>query len=165
MLDLDGEANEDDVLYQQLPSSSLSRIPHVDYSCGSCGYELNLNSCNRNASITGSQYAKSIKRRTISFYSVDESKFIQIDQLRCKPYLTSKRSWGLFRRRTKLLCGKCRKLIGVSYNENGKSPGSSLRSYDSTPWDGMSGNTTYDIKITSLQPSKLFEKSASASFV
>ncbi|KAL1823010.1 hypothetical protein ACET3Z_009788 [Daucus carota] len=152
----------DDVLYQQLPSS-LPRIPHVDYSCGSCGYELNLNSCNRNASITGCQYAKSIKRRTISFYSVDESKFIQINQLRCKPYFASKRSWGLFRRRTKLLCGKCRKLIGVSYDGDGNSPGSSFRSTDSRPWDGISGNKTYNIKITALQPSQVLEKAAAAS--
>uniref|UniRef100_A0A803KNF2 Uncharacterized protein n=1 Tax=Chenopodium quinoa TaxID=63459 RepID=A0A803KNF2_CHEQI len=35
-------------------SLSSSSLHDVDYSCGSCGYDLNLNSCNRNTSVIGS---------------------------------------------------------------------------------------------------------------
>ncbi|RHN77923.1 hypothetical protein MtrunA17_Chr1g0159961 [Medicago truncatula] len=34
----------------------------VRYSCGACGYELNLSSSNRNTTSIGSKYGKSIKR-------------------------------------------------------------------------------------------------------
>ncbi|XP_054807943.1 uncharacterized protein At4g08330, chloroplastic-like isoform X2 [Prosopis cineraria] len=83
---------------------SSSYIRDVNYSCGSCGYELNLNSCNRNTSAIDARYEKSIKRGIISFFSVDESRFAMVEQLRWIPFFNSKRSWGLFRRRIKLLC-------------------------------------------------------------
>ncbi|KAI4339715.1 hypothetical protein MLD38_024625 [Melastoma candidum] len=53
-----------------LPSS----LGDVSYSCGSCGYELNLSSLNRIMSTIGSKYRKLIKRGRISFFDVDESR-------------------------------------------------------------------------------------------
>ncbi|KAJ0051337.1 hypothetical protein Pint_03145 [Pistacia integerrima] len=52
----------------------------VSYSCGSCGYPLNLSSLNRIASGIGSEYQKSIKKGFISFLSVDLSRFTQVDE-------------------------------------------------------------------------------------
>ncbi|XP_042062809.1 uncharacterized protein At4g08330, chloroplastic-like [Salvia splendens] len=60
-----------------LQLTSSDSYSHVSYSCGSCGYELNLNSCNRNISLIDSEYGKSMKRGVISFFSVDESRFTQ----------------------------------------------------------------------------------------
>lgn len=151
-------------------SSSSSSLRDVDYSCGSCGYELNLNSCNRNASGIGSKrYGKSIKRGIISFFSIDETRFTQIEQLRCKPYFASPRSWGLFQRRIKLLCRNCGNHVGSSYQSgNGVrvsysrslklkeypvSASSSSSSSSSWGWDGISGAGTFDIRIRALQPS------------
>nr|TKS18347.1 hypothetical protein D5086_0000000160 [Populus alba] len=52
----------------------------ISYSCGSCGYPLNLTSSNRITSNIGSGYQKSIKKGYISFVSVDLSRFTQVDE-------------------------------------------------------------------------------------
>ncbi|XP_028786461.1 uncharacterized protein At4g08330, chloroplastic-like [Neltuma alba] len=118
-----------------------SYIRDVNYSCGSCGYQLNLNSCNRNTSAIDTRYEKSIKRGLISFFSVDESRFSMVEQLRWVPFFNSKRSWGLFQRRTKLLCRKCGNHIGYACSLPFES------------WDGFSDSRVYDIKLSALQPS------------
>ncbi|KAK7358772.1 hypothetical protein VNO77_00711 [Canavalia gladiata] len=122
---------------QQLHLSSFIR--DVNYSCGSCGYELNLNSSNRNTSLIDSKYGKSIKRGVISFFSVDESRFTQIQQLPWSwswlPFFNSKRQ------RTKLLCRRCGNHLGYAYT------------LPSHSWDGISDSRIYDIKLTTLLPS------------
>ncbi|MQL81180.1 hypothetical protein Taro_013638 [Colocasia esculenta] len=115
--------------------------------CGSCGYALNLSSSNRNTTNFGSKYGKAIRKGVISFFSVDESRFSKSDEYRCIPYI-SKNSWGLFRRRTKLLCRKCGNHIGVAYDESYKSENS-----DSSGGNGASVHKKYNIKISALQPS------------
>ncbi|XP_020227568.1 uncharacterized protein At4g08330, chloroplastic [Cajanus cajan] len=126
---------------QQLQLSSFV-IRDVNYSCGSCGYELNLNSSNRNTSLMDS---KSIKRGIISFFSVDESRFTQIQQLPWSswiPFFNSKRQ------RTKLLCRGCGNHLGYAY------------SLPSQSWDGISDDSRiYDIKLTALLPSSCEEPS------
>ncbi|GMI66323.1 hypothetical protein HRI_000301600 [Hibiscus trionum] len=52
----------------------------VSYSCGSCGYPLNLTSSNRIASGIDSEYRKSVKKGLVSFLSVDLSRFTQVDE-------------------------------------------------------------------------------------
>ncbi|KAJ0969339.1 hypothetical protein J5N97_022216 [Dioscorea zingiberensis] len=53
----------------------------VVYSCGSCGYLLNLTSSNRITPGISSDYSKSIKKGAISFRSVDLSRFTQVDEV------------------------------------------------------------------------------------
>ncbi|CAL0307861.1 unnamed protein product [Lupinus luteus] len=118
----------------------------VHYSCGTCGYELNLSSSNRNTSSIGSKYSKFIKRGIMSFFNIDDSRFTQVDEIQCLPYFT-RHSWGLFRRRTKLLCRKCGNHIGNSHNGFASSSG------DSSPITNSSNETKYDIRIRALQPS------------
>lgn len=141
-----------------------SSLYFPSHSCGSCGYELNLSSSNRNTSSIGSKYGKSIKRGKISFFNIDASKFIQVDELRCMPHF-SKHSWGLFRRRTKLLCQKCGNHIGNAYDGHTSSlplvshatqspaaiEASNLTKYDIRIEESI--HTKYDIRIRSLQPS------------
>ncbi|TKY60471.1 hypothetical protein E2542_SST17570 [Spatholobus suberectus] len=119
---------------QQLQLSSFVR--DVNYSCGSCGYELNLNSSNRNTSLVDS---KSIKRGIISFFSVDESRFTQIQQPHWPswiPFFNSKRQ------RAKLLCRSCGNHLGHAYT------------LPSQSWDGISDDSrVYDIRLTTLLPS------------
>ncbi|KAK9673210.1 hypothetical protein RND81_12G153200 [Saponaria officinalis] len=140
-------------------SSSSSSLRHVGYCCGSCGYELNLNSCNRNASVIGSKnYGKSIKRGIISFYSIDETRFTRIEQRRCKPYFDSARSWGLFRPQTKLLCKKCGNYVGNAYKFSDLRRCQFLPPEKSWEVDAISGTAeTYDIRIRALQPSSYDE--------
>ncbi|KAH6796022.1 hypothetical protein C2S51_037008 [Perilla frutescens var. frutescens] len=130
-------------------SYSTARSAHVSYSCGSCSYELNLNSCNRNIPVIDSEYGKSMKRGVISFFSIDESRFTQINKVRWLPYLASKKSWRLFQRRTKLLCRNCGNYIGTAWNV--EDDVASLSTFQAT-WDGISAHRMYEIKIRSLRP-------------
>ncbi|KAG9150651.1 hypothetical protein Leryth_008127 [Lithospermum erythrorhizon] len=145
------EGNEESLQAMlQLPSFSSSLPRDVNYSCGSCGYELNLSSLNRNTSAIGAKYGKSIKRGIITFFTIDETRFIQKNKLQYLPYFSSKQNtWSLFQRCIELLCKNCGNHIGIAYK--GK------KSIGSTPlkltWDGISGYRIYDIKICSLTPS------------
>ncbi|KAL8506792.1 hypothetical protein ACS0TY_017620 [Phlomoides rotata] len=140
------------------PSNSYSLGTHVSYSCGSCGYELNLNSCNRNISVMNEEYGKSMKRGVISFFSIDETRFTLINKVGgWLPYLSSNTSWRLFRRPTKLLCRNCGNYIGTC-SSSSSSPLQLVKQQSSAAWDGVSARTTYEIKIRSLRPSS-FEAS------
>ncbi|PON88814.1 Peptide methionine sulfoxide reductase MrsB [Trema orientale] len=128
-------------------------LAQVSYSCGSCGFQLNLNSSNRNTSFVYSKYGKLIKKGKISFFCIDESRFVQVEKLQWIPFFTSKSSWGLFQRRTKLLCRKCGNHIGHAYKESTSTlPQTNSKPY-SVSWDGMFDCKIYDIKIRALQPS------------
>ncbi|KAL8485618.1 hypothetical protein ACS0TY_027781 [Phlomoides rotata] len=100
-------SNGHSTIYQHSASFAGSRRD-VTYSCGSCGYDLNLNSSSRNTSTIGSKYNKSIKKGIISFFFIDESRFNQVEEFTCVPYFISKH----FHRKTKLLCRKCGNYIG-----------------------------------------------------
>ncbi|KAB2003843.1 hypothetical protein ERO13_D11G152366v2 [Gossypium hirsutum] len=114
----------------------------VSYSCGSCGYPLNLTSSNRIATSISSEYRKSVEKGLISFLSVDLSRFTQVDEVHCFPV-----SWGRHRSKTKLLCRKCGVHIGYGY---GDAP--ALCGFDSP--DSSSGAfRKFTIKIRALQPS------------
>ncbi|KAL0327994.1 UNVERIFIED_CONTAM: putative protein, chloroplastic [Sesamum calycinum] len=132
----------------------------VNTFCGSCGYELNLNSCNRNISVIDAKYEKSMKRGVISFFSIDESRFTQISKFRWLPYLASKNSWRPFQRRTKLLCRNCGNYIGTARNADDtcSSPFQVVKQRSVT-WDGISARRTYEMRIRSLRPLS-FEGSA-----
>ncbi|XP_057784860.1 uncharacterized protein At4g08330, chloroplastic-like [Salvia miltiorrhiza] len=148
-----GGGGDEVVLPLSSPDSYSITRAHVSYSCGSCGYELNLNSCNRNISTIDAEYGKSMKRGVISFFSVDESRFTQINKLRWLPYLPS---WRLFRRRTKLLCRSCGSYIGTASNVEDGSISSStfqvVKKNSTATWDGISAARLYEIKIRSLRP-------------
>lgn len=136
-------------------SYSYSSQRDVCYSCGTCGYELNLSSSNRNISSIGSKYGKSIKRGIISFLNVDDSRFTRADEIEFAPYF-SKHKWGLFRRKTKLLCRKCCNHIGYAYNDRTSSffPFVSNRTEPSPPTEASNSSPMkYDIRIRALQPS------------
>ncbi|RRT76793.1 hypothetical protein B296_00007752 [Ensete ventricosum] len=104
-------------------------------SCGRCGYALNLSSSNLNTAGIGAEYRRAIRKGVVSFLAIDETRFTQADELRCLPYFRSHRSWGLLRRRTRLLCGGCGCLIGVAYR------GDAVSSDDNSPPPPASGST------------------------
>ncbi|XP_058110232.1 uncharacterized protein At4g08330, chloroplastic-like [Magnolia sinica] len=123
----------------------------VTYSCGACGYALNLSSSNRNTSKIDSKYGKAIRKGIISFFSIDESRFTQIDEFVCLPYFIVKHSWGLLQPRTKLLCRKCGNYIGHAYEETTSPFG--LDKSDSSSGNGISVCRKYNVKIRAVQPS------------
>ena len=119
-------------------------------SCGSCGYELNLSSSSRNTSKIGSKYDKSIKKGIISFFYIDESRFTQVEVLKCVPNFIFKHSWGLLHRKTKLLCRNCGNHIGDAYEDNAALV---TNESDFSSNSESSSQRKYDIRIRCLQPS------------
>lgn len=112
------------------------------FSCGSCGYPLNLTSSNRITSSIASKYRKSINKGSISFLSIDPSRFTQVDEVKCLPI-----AWGRYHSKSKLLCRNCGVLIGHGYGDSTalcglESPSSSSSSYKKII-----------VKIRALQPS------------
>lgn len=85
-------------------------LADVSYSCGSCGYPLNLASSNRIVSEIGSKYRKSIRKGSISFESIDLSRFTQLDESSCFPICLSRPG-----SKTKLLCRQCGIHIGYGF--------------------------------------------------
>jgi hypothetical protein len=114
-----------------------------------------LSSSNRNTENIDSKYGKAIRKGLVSFVSIDESRFGEKDEMRCMPYFNSKHSWGLFRKRTRLICRKCGNQIGSSYNEEDGRSTYSVESDDhkSSSVISVSPRKKYVIKINALQPS------------
>ncbi|CAL0307966.1 unnamed protein product [Lupinus luteus] len=113
----------------------------VHCSCGSCGYPFNLTSSNRVISNIASEYQKSVKKGSISFASIDLSKFTQVDEINCFPV-----SWFWYHSKTKLLCRKCGVHIGYGYDRESHA----LCGFDSPI--SSSSHRKFIIKIQSLQP-------------
>uniref|UniRef100_A0ACD5VZU1 Uncharacterized protein n=1 Tax=Avena sativa TaxID=4498 RepID=A0ACD5VZU1_AVESA len=146
---------------------SYSSIQDVTYSCGYCGYALNLSSSARDTATIGySKYGKQIRKGVVAFHAVDESRFTQADEVTCVPYFRSARSWGLFRRRSRLLCRKCGGRIGAAYQQDESEDYDSLSACGGSDDDqrtssgdsrgGTSGpckRRNYLIRISALQPS------------
>jgi hypothetical protein len=103
---------------------------------------------------------------------VDETRFTLADEVTCMPYFRSARSWGLFRRRARLLCRKCGGRIGNAYEEEDDARDYSSSSLFDGDGDGSSDDMrrssglgsgrssivsssqkNYVIKISALQPS------------
>eukprot|EP00252_Welwitschia_mirabilis_P015237 TRINITY_DN334_c0_g1_i7.p1 TRINITY_DN334_c0_g1~~TRINITY_DN334_c0_g1_i7.p1 ORF type:complete len:142 (+),score=8.20 TRINITY_DN334_c0_g1_i7:136-561(+) len=125
----------------------------ISCSCGYCGHPLNLSSSDRNTSNIGSKYGKAIKKGMISFLTVDESRFMIVNEQKCWPEFPLKFLWRYLkiRPKVKLLCGNCHMFIGYGYEDITKS--SSSDSSDSGLSSGASGCRSYAVKIRALQPS------------
>eukprot|EP00246_Nothoceros_aenigmaticus_P012243 TRINITY_DN369_c0_g1_i1.p1 TRINITY_DN369_c0_g1~~TRINITY_DN369_c0_g1_i1.p1 ORF type:complete len:131 (-),score=16.02 TRINITY_DN369_c0_g1_i1:924-1316(-) len=94
----------------------------VSYSCGLCGYALKLSSSNRTTLRIQSRFLGISKKESIVFVAIDESRFKQVEEVKCGPYYDGKESWGINRVRTKLLCGQCDAVIGYCYETFSVSP-------------------------------------------
>lgn len=129
----------------------------VAYSCGYCGFALNLSSSTRNTANIGSKYGKHIRKGVVSFFAIDESRFTQADEVSCTPYFRSSRSWGFFRNRTRLLCRKCGGHTGDAYEDEGpalrdEGPADDLDMSSSSRGSSTSPRKKYVIKISALRP-------------
>ncbi|CAN6354879.1 unnamed protein product, partial [Urochloa humidicola] len=140
---------------------SYSSVKDVAYSCGYCGYALNLSSSTRNTANIGSKYGKQIKKGVVSFFAIDVSRFTQTDEVSCMPYFHSSRSWGFFRNRTRLLCRKCSGHIGNAYEDEDSTSCEGSDDLDmSSKGSSTSTRKKYVIKINALQPSSNDESGA-----
>ncbi|GAU25412.1 hypothetical protein TSUD_70640 [Trifolium subterraneum] len=135
--------------HQQQLHLSSSSIRDVNYSCGSCSYELNLNSSNRHTtSLIDSNYGKSIKKKKrclISFFSIDETRFTHIQQFSFSWRISFFNSQLSRTTTTKLLCRNCGNHLGYA-----RTFPSNSRDHS---WDGISDSRIFYIKLNAIQPS------------
>ena len=120
-----------------------------DYSCGACGYPLNLSSSQR---LVSSINTKALRKGKISFLCIDETRFKQVDEFKCAPFLHSNGSLGLHQLRTKLLCGKCGNVIGYGHSDSKEMKVSFQRNDVSDFNGGTPEHRKYCVKIKALQP-------------
>ncbi|PWA33887.1 hypothetical protein CTI12_AA473930 [Artemisia annua] len=88
----------------------------VSYSCGACGYQLYLSSSKRTCE-AASKYRDSIKKGSLTFLSIDPSRFTEIHEVSCLPI-----SLGRNGSKTKLMCRQCGVHIGYGYKDGHPAP-------------------------------------------
>ncbi|KAH7415149.1 hypothetical protein KP509_14G030200 [Ceratopteris richardii] len=121
----------------------------VVYSCGFCGYPLNLSSSQR---VVSGLTSRALRKQTISFLCIDESRFQQVEEIKCAPRLQPGGFLKLNELRTKFLCGNCRNVIGHGHL-NDKSVTQQVEISNSSPGPEAPQHKKYCMKIKALQPS------------
>ena len=83
-------------------------------SCKGCNRCLNLND---EFLYPPNAYFDAGNKGSVSFSAVDKSDYREKEQVKCFPFFETLDSWGIQRRRTKLICAACGKLLGYIYND------------------------------------------------
>eukprot|EP00249_Psilotum_nudum_P008349 c21214_g1_i1 orf=334-723(-) len=120
------------------------------YSCRQCGAPLNLNPDNLYPS---DFYFEAGNKGTLSFSSIDETKFRQEREEKFMPFFESWDYWGIQRKRTKLLCISCDNLVGYIYDD-GPPFGNSRGQYFMGPSQVVPRHKRYRMKIKAIQQDK-----------
>ncbi|KAL8194104.1 hypothetical protein R6Q57_026346 [Mikania cordata] len=84
------------------------------YTCNSCGTNLNLHTPNL---FPPDFYFEAGNKGTLSFANIDSSKFRFVKEDKIKPFFETINYWGIQRKRTKLICNSCGRLIGHVYDD------------------------------------------------
>ncbi|XP_057828052.1 uncharacterized protein At4g08330, chloroplastic [Cryptomeria japonica] len=86
----------------------------ISYSCAECDSPLNLSSSNL---YPQDFYFEAGNKGTLSFSAIDLTKFRLEQEDKIKPFFETLNYWGLQRKRTKLKCASCGKLLGYIYDD------------------------------------------------
>lgn len=84
------------------------------YCCTECGSNLNLHS---NHLFPPDFYFEAGNKGTLSFALIDASKFRFKKEDKIRPFFETLDYWGIQRKRTKILCNSCGRLLGYVYDD------------------------------------------------
>ncbi|XP_010531124.1 PREDICTED: uncharacterized protein LOC104807515 [Tarenaya hassleriana] len=84
------------------------------YSCKGCGSNLNLNPNNL---FPPDFYFEAGNKGTFSFSAVDATKFRFEKEDKIMPFFETVNYWGIQRKRTKIKCNSCSRLVGYIYDD------------------------------------------------
>ncbi|KAJ4714119.1 Peptide methionine sulfoxide reductase MrsB [Melia azedarach] len=84
------------------------------YSCRECGANLNLNT---NHMYPANYYFAAGNKGTLSFATIDCTKFKLEKENKLIPFFETKDYWGIERNRTKIKCNSCGFLVGYIYDD------------------------------------------------
>ncbi|CAM8996622.1 unnamed protein product [Rhodiola kirilowii] len=84
------------------------------YTCNECGADLNLNTSQL---FPPDFYFEAGNKKTLSFASIDSTKFKFDKEDKIRPFFETLDYWGIHRNRVKMSCNSCGKLIGYVYDD------------------------------------------------
>uniref|UniRef100_A0A2P2L363 Uncharacterized protein MANES_01G150900 n=1 Tax=Rhizophora mucronata TaxID=61149 RepID=A0A2P2L363_RHIMU len=84
------------------------------YTCTECGTNLNLSS---GLLYPPDFYFEAGNKGTLSFSSIDATKFRFEKEDKIRPFFETVNYWGIQRRRTKIICSSCGRLVGHVYDD------------------------------------------------
>ena len=84
------------------------------YCCGGCGGDLNLSAAYLFPPKT---YFEAGNKNTLSFSWIDDSKFRFVKEDKLRPFFETVDYWGIQRRRIRIHCANCDKLLGYVYDD------------------------------------------------
>ncbi|KAL2505858.1 hypothetical protein Adt_21479 [Abeliophyllum distichum] len=84
------------------------------YCCKECGTNLNLQSTYL---YPPDFYFEAGNKGTLSFALIDSSKFKFDKEDKIRPFFETVNYWGIQRKRTKIKCNSCGKLVGYIYDD------------------------------------------------
>lgn len=84
------------------------------YTCTECGANLNLNP---GYLFPQDFYFEVWNKGTISFSTIDDTKFRFEKENKIRPFFETLNYWGIQRKRTKIMCNTCARLIGHVYDD------------------------------------------------
>ena len=116
-------------------------------SCAECGVLLNLSS---SYEYPADLYFKAGNRGTLSFSAIDDTKFRFEKEDKLKPFFATLKHWGIQRKRTKLKCASCGKLVGYVYND-GPPATDGIGQFGMGPSQAVPRNPRYRLKIEALK--------------
>ncbi|KAL3720592.1 hypothetical protein ACJRO7_005413 [Eucalyptus globulus] len=92
------------------PPSSMASI----YTCKECGANLNLSAHHL---YPPDFYFEAGNKDSVSFSAVDASKFRFEKEDKIRPFFETLDYWGIQRKRTKIICNSCGRLVGHVYDD------------------------------------------------
>jgi len=84
------------------------------YTCIECGTNLNLNTTHL---YPQDFYFEAGNKGTLSFSSIDSTKFMFEKEDKIRPFFETVNYWGIQRKRTKIKCNSCGCLVGYIYDD------------------------------------------------
>ncbi|XP_051123764.1 uncharacterized protein LOC127246421 [Andrographis paniculata] len=84
------------------------------YCCRECGANLNLDAAEL---FPPDFYFEAGNKKTLSFSAVDSSKFRFEKEDKIRPFFETVNYWGIQRKRIKIKCNSCTKVVGHIYDD------------------------------------------------
>ncbi|KQK23770.1 uncharacterized protein At4g08330, chloroplastic [Brachypodium distachyon] len=86
----------------------------TSYGCAACGADLNLSSAHL---YPAGVYFEAGNKGTLSFSWADESRLRLAAEDRIRPFFETLDYWGIQRKRTRISCDACGRLLGHVYDD------------------------------------------------
>ncbi|KAH6764857.1 methionine-S-oxide reductase [Perilla frutescens var. hirtella] len=116
------------------------------YCCRECGANLNLQPADL---FPPEFYFEAGNKNTLSFAAVDSSKFRFEKEDKIRPFFETVNYWGIQRKRTKIMCNSCGKLVGHIYDD-GPTMMTGIGQFGFGPSQVVPRNPRYRFKIKAL---------------